>query len=186
MLFGSSTSCRRETPNPTVVRIVEGVRGSVQMRMELALRFDYGAIVPWVRNRRGHAGRHRRPGRGLAARPRSSSRGVTCERTPPSRSSEGDRVPFVLTWFPSNKAVPAAVRRGACPFGSRRLLGGLGAALHMTREVARAVIRSLLTLKALSSRRREESSPRRRPRCRRRSVACATGTTATAGSAMQR
>jgi GH15 family glucan-1,4-alpha-glucosidase len=32
-----------------VVRIVEGVRGRVPMRMELAIRFDYGSIVPWVR-----------------------------------------------------------------------------------------------------------------------------------------
>ena len=31
-----------------MVRIVEGVRGSVAVRMELALRFDYGRTVPWV------------------------------------------------------------------------------------------------------------------------------------------
>ena len=38
----------RET-KPDLVRIVEGVRGRVEMRMELVLRFDYGSIVPWVR-----------------------------------------------------------------------------------------------------------------------------------------
>jgi GH15 family glucan-1,4-alpha-glucosidase len=31
-----------------VVRIVEGVRGKLALRMELALRFDYGRTVPWV------------------------------------------------------------------------------------------------------------------------------------------
>ena len=31
-----------------VVRIVEGVRGSVPMRMEMALRFEFGRVVPWV------------------------------------------------------------------------------------------------------------------------------------------
>ncbi|HUA91988.1 MAG TPA: glycoside hydrolase family 15 protein [Terracidiphilus sp.] len=31
-----------------VVRIVEGVRGVLRMRMELVLRFDYGRTVPWV------------------------------------------------------------------------------------------------------------------------------------------
>jgi len=31
-----------------VVRIVEGLRGKVSLRMELALRFDYGRTVPWV------------------------------------------------------------------------------------------------------------------------------------------
>jgi GH15 family glucan-1,4-alpha-glucosidase len=31
---------------PDVVRIVEGVRGSVRMRSELVIRFDYGHVVP--------------------------------------------------------------------------------------------------------------------------------------------
>ena len=31
---------------PDVVRIVEGVRGRVPMRMDLRLRFDYGHVVP--------------------------------------------------------------------------------------------------------------------------------------------
>ena len=33
-----------------LVRIVEGIEGSVSMRMELEIRFDYGSIVPWVRS----------------------------------------------------------------------------------------------------------------------------------------
>ena len=31
-----------------VIRIVRGIRGRVPMQMELALRFDYGTVVPWV------------------------------------------------------------------------------------------------------------------------------------------
>jgi len=34
--------------NSDVVRIVEGLRGKLPLRMELALRFDYGRTVPWV------------------------------------------------------------------------------------------------------------------------------------------
>ena len=34
--------------NPDVIRIVRGVSGSVDMEMELVLRFDYGRSVPWV------------------------------------------------------------------------------------------------------------------------------------------
>src|SRR5690606_37581461 len=37
-----------------LVRIVEGVSGRVPVRMELRLRFDYGAIVPWVKHQRHH------------------------------------------------------------------------------------------------------------------------------------
>jgi GH15 family glucan-1,4-alpha-glucosidase len=32
-----------------LVRIVEGVRGNVEVCVELVVRFDYGSIVPWVR-----------------------------------------------------------------------------------------------------------------------------------------
>src|SRR5687767_1927806 len=32
-----------------LMRIVEGVEGRVAMRMDFAIRFDYGSIVPWVR-----------------------------------------------------------------------------------------------------------------------------------------
>ncbi len=34
--------------NSHVVRMIEGVRGEVSLRMEMALRFDYGRTVPWV------------------------------------------------------------------------------------------------------------------------------------------
>ncbi|SDF52757.1 glycoside hydrolase family 15 protein [Terriglobus roseus] len=34
--------------NSDVVRIVKGLRGSVKMRMDLVLRFDYGRTIPWV------------------------------------------------------------------------------------------------------------------------------------------
>ncbi len=36
-----------------VVRIVEGLRGRVSMRMELVIRGGYGVIVPWVRRADG-------------------------------------------------------------------------------------------------------------------------------------
>jgi GH15 family glucan-1,4-alpha-glucosidase len=34
---------------PTVIRIVQGIRGKVDMLLELIIRFDYGSVVPWVR-----------------------------------------------------------------------------------------------------------------------------------------
>jgi GH15 family glucan-1,4-alpha-glucosidase len=39
---------RRGDGPPRVMRIVEGVRGRVPMRMELTLRPDYGTIAPWT------------------------------------------------------------------------------------------------------------------------------------------
>src|SRR6266852_806041 len=37
------------TDSPNIVRLVEGRRGQITMRMELIVRFDYGSVVPWVR-----------------------------------------------------------------------------------------------------------------------------------------
>jgi GH15 family glucan-1,4-alpha-glucosidase len=39
---------RRKGNAPRVMRIIEGLRGRVPMRMELSVRPDYGSIVPWV------------------------------------------------------------------------------------------------------------------------------------------
>ena len=39
---------RRAQGPPRVMRIVEGLRGRVPMRMELSLRPDYGSIKPWI------------------------------------------------------------------------------------------------------------------------------------------
>ncbi|CAM5581825.1 hypothetical protein SGLAM104S_10065 [Streptomyces glaucescens] len=37
-----------------VMRIVEGVSGTVDMSSVLRLRFDFGSVVPWVRRSHGH------------------------------------------------------------------------------------------------------------------------------------
>jgi GH15 family glucan-1,4-alpha-glucosidase len=38
---------------PRIVRIVEGVRGSLELRSEIVPRFDYGAVSPWLREAGG-------------------------------------------------------------------------------------------------------------------------------------
>src|SRR5262245_11317493 len=35
---------------PDLVRIVQVISGKVNMNMQLLIRFDYGAVVPWVRH----------------------------------------------------------------------------------------------------------------------------------------
>jgi len=46
----SSIACHPRDRHGEVIRLVEGRRGRVAMQMELIIRFDYGQIVPWVRN----------------------------------------------------------------------------------------------------------------------------------------
>jgi GH15 family glucan-1,4-alpha-glucosidase len=93
---------------PDIVRIVEGLDGEVQMRSELVIRFDYGSIVPWVR-RVDHV-------RVAIAGP-----DALCYRTPVEVRGEnlttvsefllrpGERIPFVLTWYPSHRPIPDAI-----------------------------------------------------------------------------
>jgi GH15 family glucan-1,4-alpha-glucosidase len=38
---------------PRLIRILEGVRGSMELQVRIAPRFDYGAVAPWVRGRDG-------------------------------------------------------------------------------------------------------------------------------------
>ena len=62
---------------PDIVRIVEGVKGCVEFRSELTIRFDYGRIVPWVRKRtheERHPRRDRRAGRALLPHARRDAR----------------------------------------------------------------------------------------------------------------
>ena len=42
------TLCSPRAEHSHVVRIVRGMRGTVAMQMDLAIRFDYGRTVPWV------------------------------------------------------------------------------------------------------------------------------------------
>jgi GH15 family glucan-1,4-alpha-glucosidase len=93
---------------PDIVRIADGLSGSVPMRSELIIRFDYGSIVPWVRRLDG-------------ARVAVAGPDALCFRTPVRVRGEnmttvgeftlepGDRVPFVLTWFPSHEDLPDEV-----------------------------------------------------------------------------
>jgi GH15 family glucan-1,4-alpha-glucosidase len=134
---------------PDVVRIVEGVRGRVPMRMELRLRFDYGHVVPWVYREQealvAVAGPDavwlRTPvpieGRDLA----------TCADF---SIGAGDRAPFVLTWreshLPPPKPVDPVVEMGA----TEGYWQGWMSACTYDGEWRDAVVRSLLTLKALT------------------------------------
>jgi GH15 family glucan-1,4-alpha-glucosidase len=96
----------RET-KPDVVRIVEGLRGRVEMRMELALRFDYGSAVPWVRNVDGTLVGIAGPD-AVTLRTPIVLEGRDLRTFAEFTVAEGDRVPFVLTWFPSHEGLPDA------------------------------------------------------------------------------
>ena len=94
--------------NPDIIRIVEGLRGKVSMQMELVIRFDYGQIVPWVRHRNGGLEAIAGPD-GLILRTPIETHGKDLTTLAEFTVSEGERVPFVLTWFASHKNPPRAI-----------------------------------------------------------------------------
>ena len=138
----------RET-NPDLVRIVEGVSGRVEMRMELALRFDYGSIVPWVRTIEGTLVAIAGPDAVLLRTPiEHEGRNL---RTHGSFSiAAGERVPFVLRWFPSNQSTPEPIDPEDALTKTLAFWEEWAARCTYDGTWHDAVHRSLLTLKALT------------------------------------
>jgi GH15 family glucan-1,4-alpha-glucosidase len=93
---------------PDIVRIVEGLDGAVPMRSELVIRFDYGRIVPWVR-RVDHTRLAVAGPDALSFRTPVDVHGEDFSTVSEFTLEPGDRVPFVLTWYPSHEPPPAEV-----------------------------------------------------------------------------
>ncbi len=134
---------------PDIVRIVEGLDGTVPMRSELVIRFDYGRIVPWVRRVDG-------------ARLAVAGPDALCFRTPVEVRGEdmstvseftlepGQRVPFVLTWFPSQEQPPDGVDAEEALADTEAFwLGWANACAHQG-DYHEEIHQSLLVLKALT------------------------------------
>ena len=138
----------RET-KPDVVRNVEGVRGRVEMRMELAIRFDYGSIVPWVRNLEGTLVGIAGPD-AVALHTPVELEGRNLRTHAEFSVSEGDHVPFVLTWFPSNEPPPKPVDPGAALSDTLSFWDEWAGKCRYKGRWHEAVRRSLVTLKALT------------------------------------
>jgi GH15 family glucan-1,4-alpha-glucosidase len=138
----------RET-KPDLVRIVEGVRGRVEMRMELVIRFDYGSIVPWVRNLDGTLCAVAGPDAVLLRTP-VEHEGRDLRTVASFTVAEGDRVPFVLRWFPSSETPPEPVHADEALATTLAFWESWAARCTYEGRWHDAVHRSLLTLKALT------------------------------------
>lgn len=138
---------------PDVVRIVEGVSGKVTVHSRLRLRFDYGAVVPWMRRSDGHHVAVAGPDSvWLRSEPEVRTWGEDFSTLSEFTVEAGQKVAFVLTWHPSHEPRPPLVD----PYQSLHT-----SVADWRRWVARcrydgpyrdAVVRSLITLKALTYR----------------------------------
>ncbi len=134
---------------PDLVRIVEGVEGEVEMRMELVVRFDYGSIVPWVRTIDGVLRAIGGPD-ALALHTPIPTQGAGLTTVAEFTVRPGERVPFLLVWHPSHDSVPAPIDPLAASAETRQWWEDWCARCTYTGPWRDQVMRSLITLKALT------------------------------------
>ncbi len=131
-----------------IVRFVVGLRGTVEFGCDLRLRFDYGALLPWIRLDGNAAFAECGPDRVVLRAPRKlhQQAGVVTTRC---LIEAGQRQAFTLAYSDASQAPPPeidveAALRATADFW-REWIG------HFTLagDYADAVKRSLITLKAL-------------------------------------
>ncbi|WP_055554073.1 glycoside hydrolase family 15 protein [Streptomyces sp. NBRC 110028] len=136
---------------PDVIRIVEGVSGSVEMAGVLRLRFDYGHVIPWVRRTDGHRIAVAGPDSvWLRSEPEVHTYGEHFSTRSDFTVSAGDRVAFVLTWHPSHEPRPRLLDPYEALRSSLEDWRAWAARCTYRGPYRDAVVRSLITLKALT------------------------------------
>ena len=132
-----------------VVRIVEGLSGTVAMRMELIVRFDYGSIVPWVRRAKDILL--------LTAGPDTLELAASVEVSGENMKTvaqfsvrKGQRESFVLNYRPSHFPMRARIDPARALKATERQWHRWSARCKYKGRWRGPVQRSLLTLKALT------------------------------------
>jgi GH15 family glucan-1,4-alpha-glucosidase len=134
---------------PDVVRIVEGVRGRVTVEHDLVIRYEYGAIVPWERSKEGRLHAIAGPDALVLASD------VPIE-VPASTNAcrfaigAGERARFALTWHPSYERAPASPDPDLAARQTYEWWRSWASKAQLSSPYEDAVLRSLLTLKALT------------------------------------
>jgi len=132
-----------------VVRIVVGLQGSVAMRMELIVRFDYGSIVPWVRRCDGVQLITAGPDT-LELSGSIDVKGENMKSVADFTVTAGRRESFVLNYRPSHHVTSASVDAEAeLPATGERWHEWSSRCTYQGRW-RDSVMRSLITLKALT------------------------------------
>ena len=133
----------------TFVRIVVGRRGRVPVRSQLRIRFGYGLLAPSLKRDAGDLLAISGPDALRLSTPvdivaRAGSADAEFD------VSEGERIPFVLTWFPSHEPAPPHFDPEYMVSDCERWWREWATRCTYHGEWREAVIRSLLTLRALT------------------------------------
>ena len=132
-----------------VVRIVVGVKGTVRMRMEMTIRFDYGSIVPWVSHERRLLKAVAGPD-SVYLQTEVELRGEGFTTVADFTVSEGQDIPFTLTWRASHDSAPRPVITERALSETEQWWKKWSSRCTYQGPWRDAVVRSLITLKALT------------------------------------
>jgi GH15 family glucan-1,4-alpha-glucosidase len=132
-----------------VIRIVEGIEGELPFEMLLNVRFGYGANAPLVLDAENGMYFMAGPDALILRAPFS----VEHSRRRASayfRVRKGERIPIQLTWFASHENAPEAIDVEKSLAATQRFWGDWAGRCTYQGRWRDAVLRSLLTLKAMT------------------------------------
>src|SRR6266702_2174143 len=134
---------------PVLVRIVDGLDGAVEMECVLRLRFGYGKVVPWVRRANGAVLAVAGPDSVWLRTPiRLTGHDLAHEASFTVRA--GQQVPFVMSWQQSHLPEPEPVDAAEALAATSEFWARWVAGCSYHGQYRDAVVRSLITLKALT------------------------------------
>jgi GH15 family glucan-1,4-alpha-glucosidase len=134
-----------------VVRLVYGISGRVKLRMELVIRFGFGADIPWVKRTEDRSALLAICGQDMTVlRTPVETRGEDLTTVADFEVSAGETVPFVLSYGPSHLAVPKAINPALALQQTEDFWNDWCRRCNYDGEHRDLVMRSLITLKALT------------------------------------
>ena len=139
-----------DSPDCSIVRLVECLEGRMAMRTELAIRFDYGVTIPWVSRRDSRtmtavAGPHM-----LTFRTPAEVKGENMHSVAEFTLRKGESMPFVLAYSESFQPLPLSVDAHISLEETERYWRRWSGICKVKGKWRNAIMRSLLTLKSLS------------------------------------
>jgi GH15 family glucan-1,4-alpha-glucosidase len=137
--------------HPRVLRLVECTRGRIDMRMDLVMRFDYGSVVPWV-TRSGDRVQAIAGPDALSLWTSVEVKGENLTTVADFTMTTGQSEMFELTWFPSHEEAPRPLNVAFAVEETTTWWREWASPCVFVGEWRDAVVRSLLTLKALTYR----------------------------------
>ncbi len=133
-----------------IVRLVRGVTGKVKLQMQLVIRFGFGVDIPWVKRTEDGALLAIAGPDMTVLRTPIETRGEDLTTVANFEVSEGETIPFVLTYGPSHQPLPAPIDPAQALQDTEDFWTEWCSRCTYEGDNRDLVMRSLITLKALT------------------------------------